>query len=114
LSATGLISLDVGGSHRIKTNLDLLQEVKGSLLAKLFSGQHELHRNEKGNVFLDRDGETFLTLVNYLRNRKAAPKFDSVRQQELFLKELEFWEMFDDHKKLARLYGSIPPETSLV
>jgi len=75
----GLVSLDVGGSHRIKTNLDLLTEVKGSLLEMMFSGKLELHKNEKGNVFLDRDGETFLTLVNYLRNRREIPAFDSIR-----------------------------------
>lgn len=75
-----LISLDVGGTHRITTNLDLLTAVKGSLLSKMFSGRHDVPKNAKGNVFLDRDGETFLTLVNYLRNyRRALPKLDSVK-----------------------------------
>lgn len=84
--------MDVGGTHRITTNLDLLTEVKESMLAKMFSGRHDVPKNEKGNVFLDRDGETFLTLVNYLRNyRRALPKLDTLKQETLFLKELEFW-----------------------
>ena len=105
-SKNGLVSLDVGGSHRIKTNLDLLTEVKGSLLAKMFSGRHEIPINEKGNVFIDRDGETFLTLVNYLRNRKSIPKFDSVQHEELFLKELQFWEMQADYEKIVKVISS--------
>lgn len=95
-----LISLDVGGTHRITTNIDLLTTVEGSMLAKMFSGRHDVPKNEKGNVFLDRDGETFLTLVNYLRNyRRALPKLDSIKQETLFLKELEFWRMDEDHQK---------------
>jgi hypothetical protein len=88
----------------------LLTEVKGSMLAKMFSGRHDVPKNEKGNVFLDRDGETFLTLVNYLRNyRRAVPKLDSVKQETLFLKELEFWQMEEDAEKykayLQHKYG---------
>ena len=98
--ANRLISLDVGGTHRITTNLDLLIEVKGSLLAKMFSGRHDVPKNEKGNVFLDRDGETFLTLINYLRNyRRALPKLDSIKQETLFLKELDFWQFEEDYEK---------------
>lgn len=80
------------------------------MLAKMFSGRHDVPKNEKGNVFLDRDGETFLTLVNYLRNyRRAVPKLDSVKQETLFLKELEFWQMEEDAEKykayLQHKYG---------
>ena len=76
-----VISLDVGGTHHIKTNLELLTSVDGSLLQKMFSGKHDVPKNERGYIFLDRDGETFLTIVNYLRNhRRAMPKFDSIKQ----------------------------------
>ena len=79
-SKNKLVNLDVGGTHRITTNLDLLTVIKGSLLAKMFSGRNDIPKNDKGNIFLDRDGETFLTLVNYLRNhRRAIPKFDSIK-----------------------------------
>lgn len=110
-----LVSLDVGGTHRITTNLDLLTAVEGSMLAKMFSGRHDVPKNEKGNVFLDRDGETFLTLVNYLRNyRRALPKLDSLKQETLFLKELEFWQMEEDYVRyknyLSHKYGDAGPD----
>ncbi len=76
------MSLDVGGTHRIKTTLELLTTPKGSLLAKMFSGHHSVPQNHSGNIFLDRDGETFLAVVNYLRNhRRAMPKFDSIKNE---------------------------------
>lgn len=52
---------------------------------------HELKKiNEE--VFLDRDGETFKSVVNYLRNdRRVFPEFSDKNQEKLFLKEIEFW-----------------------
>mgnify|MGYP000029086770 FL=1 len=103
---SGIICLDVGGTHRIKTNANLLTSVRGSLLAKMFSGKHEVPTDDRGNIFLDRDGETFLTLINYLRNhRKELPKFDYIQQEELFLKELEFWELDEDYERMKKAMG---------
>jgi aspartate aminotransferase len=43
-------------------------------------------------VFLDRDGKTFETLVNYLRNeRKVFPEFTEKNMENHFYKELHFW-----------------------
>ena len=43
-------------------------------------------------VFLDRDGKTFETLVNYLRNdRKVFPEFSDKNSEIHFYKELHFW-----------------------
>jgi hypothetical protein len=50
-----------------------LRSVPDSTLAKYFSDMHEL-KKIGDEVFLDRDGKTFETLVNYLRNdRKVFP-----------------------------------------
>ena len=65
-----VISLDVGGTHQIRTSQDLLCKVEGSLLQQMFCGVHDLPINQSGNVFLDRDGSTFLSLINYLRNNR--------------------------------------------
>ena len=62
-----VISLNVGGNTHIQTEKDVLRSVPNSMLAKLFSDMHELKTIE-GEVFLDRDGKTFETLINYLRN----------------------------------------------
>ena len=100
------LSLDVGGTHQIKTNQDLLCSVTGSLLQKMFSGAHDIPVNQDGNVFLDRDGATFLCLINYLRNERSSfPAFDSKEDEHLFMKELEFWDMIEDIQKFRAVVG---------
>ena len=63
---TDVINLNIGGIE-LMTSADILCSDKGSNLEKMFSGKHE-HKVIDGKVFLDRDGETFKTLINYLRN----------------------------------------------
>jgi hypothetical protein len=70
-----VVSLNIGGNVHIQTEKEVLQSVPDSLLAKMFSDMHELKRIDD-EVFLDRDGKTFETLVNYLRNdRRVFPEF---------------------------------------
>jgi hypothetical protein len=48
----------------------------------MFSGRHELKKDEKGKVFLDRDGKTFEHIISYLRNNLRISAFETA-----FLKE---------------------------
>ena len=48
---------------------------KDSTLAAMFSGRHNLSIHN-GRVFIDRDGDTFVQVINFLRNVKI-PIFDS-------------------------------------
>jgi len=86
-----VVTLNVGGTVHIQTEKDVLCSVEGSTLQKLFSDMHELKKiNEE--VFLDRDGETFKTVVNYLRNeRKVFPEFNDKNSENMFYKEIAFW-----------------------
>jgi hypothetical protein len=61
-----VINLNIGGVE-LMTSVDVLNSDQGSSLQKMFSGKHE-HKVIDGKVFIDRDGDTFKTLVNYLRN----------------------------------------------
>jgi hypothetical protein len=45
------------------------------MLAAMFSGRHRLNMHN-GRVFIDRDGETFCLIINYLRTGKV-PIFDN-------------------------------------
>lgn len=93
-----VISLNVGGTTHLQTEKDVLTSVPGSLLASLFSDMHELKKVD-GEVFLDRDGKTFETLVNYLRNeRKVFPEFQDKNKENHFYKELHFWGI-DSHNR---------------
>ena len=86
-----VVSLNVGGTTHLQTEKFVLQSVEGSTLAKLFSDMHELKKVDE-EVFLDRDGQTFETLVNYLRNdRKVFPEFNDKNAENMFYKELHYW-----------------------
>jgi len=64
----------------------------------MFSGLHEVKKIED-EVFLDRDGDTFETLVNYLRNdRRVFPEFADKNSENHFYKELLYWGV-DSHNK---------------
>lgn len=86
----------------------MLQSESESKLAKMFSDMHELKMVDN-EVFLDRDGETFNTLINFLRcNREKLPELDGAKAKTYFDQELEYWEiakevkikLFDNHGKL--------------
>ena len=56
----------------------MLCRVPGSRLEHVFSNFEDLSVNSEGNIFIDRDGATFLALVNYLRNERSDfPKFEN-------------------------------------
>ena len=76
----------------------------------MFTGMHELKKVED-SVFLDRDGKTFQTLVNYLRNnRRVYPEFDNQNDQRLFTEELSYWGIKDDSIEEKRLHSKFPKE----
>ena len=88
-----VVALNVGGTHHMMTERDVLRLCPGSTLEKMFNGMHELKKiNEE--VFLDRDGTTFQHLVNYLRNdREVLPEFMDYNDELHFFKELDFWKI---------------------
>ena len=59
----------------------------------MFNGMHEL-KKINDEVFLDRDGQTFLHLVNYLRNdRFVFPEYMDRNDEIHFFKELDYWKI---------------------
>ena len=72
-----VLNLNIGGTHNLMCSQKVLTSVQNSSLQKMFSGLHDIKKVDD-NVFLDRDGKTFQSLVNYLRNdRKIYPEFDN-------------------------------------
>jgi len=109
-----IIKLNVGGTHKMAADQALLASVEGSDLAKLFNQMHMLKYTDDKEVFLDRDGRTFETLLNYLRNdRKIFPDFKERQDENMFFKELHFWKIDQEHRAwqeqyLGTLNGSAP------
>ena len=99
-----VVKINVGGTTHLHTEKEVLQSVKGSTLQKLFSDMHELKKVED-EVFLDRDGKTFETLINYLRNnRKVFPEFTDKNSENHFYKELHYWGIDKEHRKWQEDY----------
>ena len=59
--------LSVGGQH-FETSLDTLTRDGSSMLAAMFSGRHNVLKDEDGRYFIDRDGTHFRYILNYLRD----------------------------------------------
>jgi hypothetical protein len=68
-----IIKLNVGGT-KITTKRSTLCQVKGSLLASMFSGRWEdsLARDEDDRVFFDFNPQYFLLILEYLRGKTIA------------------------------------------
>lgn len=96
------------------TERDVLRSVPGSLLYKMFSGMHEC-KKINDEVFLDRDGKTFLNLVNYLRNdMQVFPEFQDKNDEIHFFEELKHWGIpvkagvkYHMHKQNMQTYGKV-------
>jgi hypothetical protein len=59
--------LSVGGIH-FETSLDTLLKEPNSMLSIMFSGRHNVPKDEDGRYFIDRDGTHFRYILNYLRD----------------------------------------------
>jgi hypothetical protein len=73
VSDNDIIELNVGG-HKLTTKRSTLCQVKGSLLASMFSGRWEdsLERDKDGAIFFDFNPQYFLVILEYLRAKKIA------------------------------------------
>lgn len=93
---TEVVKLNIGGTHDAQIMIATLNAEKDSFLGKMFmSGdQYKPLVQEDGRIFMDRDGEAFLAVVNYLRDvKKTLPEFRGMRERRMFFKELDYWQI---------------------
>ena len=78
----GRVKLNVGGVKYETTLTTLTADGDDSVLGSMFSGRHELHPDEDGEVFIDRDGKHFGHILNVLRDSSVTvPTKDRVAFQ---------------------------------
>ena len=70
--AAELVKLNVGGVKYETTLTTLTADGDDSMLGSMFSGRHELHPDDDGEVFIDRDGKHFGHILNVLRDSSVA------------------------------------------
>lgn len=88
---TEIIELDIGGTHKLATARTTLTKFPSSALGCMFSGKHKLNMHN-GRVFIDRDGDPFISVITYLRSGKI-PVFNSKTEEMRFIEEMEFWQI---------------------
>lgn len=85
------IKLDVGG-YKFTTTLTTLTADPDCMLAAMFSGRFMVERNEDGCVFIDRDGQYFHHILNWLRNG-TLPLIDNPVEREYLLVESKYYQI---------------------
>ena len=91
VSESDILELNIGGTHEIATTRATLTKYKNSALAVFFSGMHPMPMiGDK--IFIDRDGEQFINLVNFLRTGKF-PIMKDKEEESKFKDELNFWKI---------------------
>lgn len=78
------IKLDIGGQH-FTTTLTTLRRFPDTMIGAMFSGRHDLKKNEAGAFFIDRDWTHFRHILNFLRS----PERFQLNLEYGFAKELE-------------------------
>jgi hypothetical protein len=83
-----ILELNVGGVVYTTTRTTLMKQ-KGTLLCSLSSGKYNIMRDEQGRYFIDRDGNIFRYILNFLRSGYIG---DLSRKELMLLRpEAEFY-----------------------
>ena len=64
---SGRVMLDVGG-REFSTMVETLTSEKDTFFTALFSRQWDLEKDEKGRIFIDRNGDLFAEILDFMRN----------------------------------------------
>ena len=91
LKSTKQIKLDVGG-YKFSTTLTTMTADPDCMLAAMFSGRFIVEKNEEGYVFIDRDGQFFHYILNWLRNGTLPPIEDQL-EREYLLVESKYYQI---------------------
>lgn len=101
-----VITLNVGGRLLMCSQQTLCSKYPLSLLGLLFSGDNRpLEKLDDGSVFIDRNGDTFGLLLDWLRGCGAPLDRLSQETREQLCNEATFWQL----EELAALLQPRPP-----
>ena len=64
---SGRVQLDVGG-REFSTMVETLTTEKDTFFTALFSKQWDLEKDERGRIFIDRNGDLFVEILDFMRN----------------------------------------------
>ncbi|XP_078688086.1 uncharacterized protein LOC144920086 [Branchiostoma floridae x Branchiostoma belcheri] len=85
------VTLNVGG-HIYTTSLSTLTSYPDSMLGAMFSGDLPTGRDDQGRYFIDRDGELFRFVLNFLRTTELLLP-DDFKEISQLKKEADFYQI---------------------
>ncbi|XP_030019251.1 BTB/POZ domain-containing protein KCTD21-like [Sphaeramia orbicularis] len=100
------ISLNVGGEIYTST-LGTLTRCRDSMLGAMFTGQIPVLRDDRGNVFIDRDGRLFRYILNYLRSSSLDLPY-GFSELTLLRREADFFQIRPLLEEIHRYELSVP------
>lgn len=86
-----VVKLNVGGVT-FQTTSTTLTSQPDSMLSAMFSGRYKLPTDEKGRIFIDRDGTNFRYILNFLRDGTLNAPYDQILLMDL-LQEAQFYQL---------------------
>ena len=95
-----MVKFNIGGTPFTEVTIATLNNDKKSFLSKMFSSGDNFKPlvEDDGRIFIDRDGEAFMHVIDYLRNGKTMlPEFHGNRDRRNFFKELNYWAIETTH-----------------
>lgn len=95
----GIIRLNVGGK-KFLTSWETINHQANSMLASMFKGNFNYATDEDGFAFIDRDGERFRHVLNYLRC-SSLPSFGEAWRYEEIMEEADFFAI-DELRELCQ------------
>ncbi|CAM9402854.1 unnamed protein product [Sphacelaria rigidula] len=85
----GIVRLNVGGK-KFLTSWETIMHQANSMLASMFKGSFKCATDEDGFAFIDRDGERFGHVLNFLRC-SSLPSFGEAWRYEEIMEEADFF-----------------------
>lgn len=105
-----IIQLNIGGTPYTTTFRTLCREAN-SIFPQILSLETSLDRFESsisrlsdGTIFIDRDGDIFIYILDYLRTGKLILP-DNFKETARFREEVLFYQLADLHKLLTPYYN---------
>lgn len=86
------VTLNVGGVV-YKTTVETLAKYPRSYFQVLFNGQFDIQKNRKGEILIDRPGEIFIEILNFLRtgHKLCAPGSNDSERALTILEEAKYY-----------------------
>uniref|UniRef100_H3BVX3 Potassium channel tetramerization domain containing 21 n=1 Tax=Tetraodon nigroviridis TaxID=99883 RepID=H3BVX3_TETNG len=100
------VSLNVGGEI-YTTTLDTLTHHRDSMLGAMFTGQIPVMQDNRGHVFIDRDGKIFRYILNYLRSNSLDLP-DGFSEVALLRREADFFQIHPLLEEIRQYERSLP------